>query len=90
LIGRPVIESDAVRGDEDAGAVFTKFAMNENFARRSFAEEREEFGELSGSGSGEAANRKRNKVNAERFRLEPLPIAGVMRFAAEIDDGGDT
>jgi hypothetical protein len=69
LIGRPVIESDAVSGDENARAVFAKFAMNKNILRRNVAEQREEFRKLCGSRRGESADGNGNEVNAEGFRL---------------------
>ena len=89
LIRRPVIKSNAVGGDEYAGAVLTKFAMHENFLRRKFAEESEELGELRGSGIGKAAHRNGNKMNAEGFGAGTFLFADAMRFAAQINDGGD-
>ena len=67
LIGRPVIEGDAVGGDEDAGAILAILTVNENLLRRRSAKEVEKFGELSRGGIGEAANGKRDEANAERF-----------------------
>lgn len=84
-----MIEGDAVGGDENSGTVLTEFAMNENFLRRSLAEKREEFGELSGGGGRESTDRNGDKVNAERMRLRPFPLTGAGRFTAQIDDGGD-
>jgi hypothetical protein len=84
-----VIEGDAVGSDEDTCAVFAKFAVDKNFLRRNFAKESEKFSELSGTGSGEAADGKENEVNAEGFCLEALLIARVGKFTAQIDDGGD-
>jgi hypothetical protein len=89
LIGRPMIEGDAICRDEDTGAVLAKFTMNKNFLRRRTAEEGEKFRELSGSRIGETANGKRNEVNAERFRLDTLAIAEARKFGAQINDGGD-
>jgi len=46
LLGGPVLKGDAIGSDEDAGAVFAEFAMDKDFLRRGFAEEREELREL--------------------------------------------
>ena len=82
LIGGPVIEGNAVGGDEYAGAVLAKFAMDKNFLRRGFAEQSEELGELRGSGIRKAANRNGNKMNAEKFGASAFLVARVRRFAA--------
>ena len=89
LIGRPVIKGNAVGGDEYAGAVLTIFAVNENLLRRRFAEKSEELGELRGSGIGKSADGNRNKTNAKRLGAGTLLIAGVRRFATQVDNGGD-
>ena len=77
LIGRPVIEGDAVGGDKNSGAILAKFAVNKNLFQGSLSEHEKKFGELSGGGNGEAANRNGDKVNSERFRLEAFLLAGV-------------
>jgi len=89
LIGRPVIEGDAVGGDEYAGAIFTEFAVNENCLRRGFAEQLEKFGELRGSGRGKSAHGNGVEVNAERLRFQPFAIARLRRFSAQIHDSVD-
>jgi len=89
LPGGPVLKGDAIGGDEDAGAVFAKFAMDEDFLRRSFAEEREELRELCGSRIGEAADGDVHETQTEGFRLVTFVFAGLRCFEAEINDGGD-
>ena len=89
LLGGPVLKGDAIGSDEDAGAVFAEFAMDKDFLRRGFAEEREEFRELCGSRIGEAADGNVHKAQTEGFRAVPFLFAGLRRFAAEVDDGGD-
>ncbi len=85
-----MLEGNPVGGDEDAGTILAKFAVNEDFLGRRFTKEREEFGELNGSRRGETADRDGNEVNAERIRTCTFLIASVRGFAAQIDDGGDT
>lgn len=46
LVGGPVVKGDAVGGNENAGAVFAVFAVNENGLRRGFAEKSEKLNEL--------------------------------------------
>lgn len=89
LIGRPVIEGDAVGGDEDTRAVLAEFTMNVDFLRRCILEEHKKFGQLSGGGRGESADWNRDEMNAQRIRACAFLIAGVMRFAAQINDRGD-
>ena len=76
-LGRPVLEGDAIGGDEHAGAVFTKFAVDKNLLRRVFAEEREELRELSGRRNGETANGNVHKTQTERFREATLVFASL-------------
>ena len=82
LIRRPVIKSNAVGGDEYAGAVLTKLTMDENFLRRRLAKESEELSELRRSRIGETADGNGNKMNAERFGAGTFLFADVMGFAA--------
>lgn len=89
LVGGPVLEGDAVGSDENPGAIFAKFAMNENLLRRSGADEGEELRELRGGGIGETTNGNRDKMNAEGFGTRTFLSASVRRFAAQINDGGD-
>lgn len=89
LIGRPALEGNAVGGDEDAGAILAKFAVNEDFLGRRFTKESEELGELNGGRRGETADRNRNEVNAERIGARTFQISSVGSFTAQVDDGGD-
>src|SRR5208337_510249 len=77
LLGGPVLKGDAIGGDENAGAVFAKFAMDKDFLRRGFAEQREETGELCGSRIGEAADGDVHKTQTEGFRAVTLVFAGL-------------
>ncbi len=77
LLGAPVLKGDAIGGDEYAGAGFAKFAMDKDFLRRGFAEEREELRELRGRRSGEAADGDVHKTQTERFRAVTFVFAGV-------------
>ena len=65
LAGGPVLDGDAVGGDEDAGAVVTELAMNEYSWRRRFAEEREELRELRGRRNGETADGDVHKMQTK-------------------------
>lgn len=69
-----MFEGHTVGGDENAGAVFAIFAMDENFLPR-FADQREKFGELCGSRNGETAYRNGNEMHAERFRTKAFLLA---------------
>lgn len=89
LVGRPMIEGDAVGSDEHSGTVLAKLTVNENFLRRRTLQKLEKFGELCGSGIGETANGKRNEMNAQRFSLLLLAIAKMARLGAQINDDGD-
>jgi len=89
LLGGPVLKGDAISGDEDAGAVFAEFAMDEDFLRRGFAQEREKLRELCRSRIGKAADGDVHKTQAEGFGAKTLVFAGLRRFVAEVDDGGD-
>jgi len=77
LLGGPVLKGDAIGGDEDAGAGFAIFAMDKDFLRRGFAEEREELRELCGRRSGEATDGDVHKTQTERFRAVAFVFAGV-------------
>jgi hypothetical protein len=59
-----VIEGNAAGGNKNACAIFTEFAMNEDFLSRSLVKKREEFSKLSGSGRGKSADRNGDEVNA--------------------------
>ncbi len=87
LFGGPVLESDAIGGDKDAGAVFAKFAVNEYCLRSLFAEEEEELRELRGRRSGETVDGNLHETQTHRFRETALVFAGARRFAAEVNDG---
>jgi len=77
LLGGPVLEGDAVRGDEDAGAVFSKFAMDEYFLWRSFADEPKELRQLLGRRIGKTADGDTYKTQAEGFREVALVFASL-------------
>lgn len=84
-----MLEGNAVGGDEDAGTVFAKFAVDENFLNGSFAEERKKPGELPGSRSRETADRNRNEMHSERFGAKTFLLAQRGRFAAQVNDRGN-
>jgi len=84
-----MFERDAIRGDENAGAILAKFAMNKNLLERRLAQKSEIFSKLLGGRWREPADRNRNKMNAERFRFLAFAFAQMRRFAAQIDNGSD-
>ena len=89
LLGRPMVEGQAIGGHKNTGAIFAEFTMNEDSPARRPTEEREELRELSGSWIGEPSHGNRNKFEAERFGASVFRFAGERRFVAQIDDGGD-
>ena len=89
LIGGPVIKSDAIRGNKDAGAVFSEMAVNENPFSGIAAKEGKELRDLLIAGSGPATDRKMNEADSQGFGLLAFPINLVGILAAKIDDGGD-
>jgi len=89
LVGGPVLDGDAIGGDEDAGAVFAEFAVNEYCLRSRFAEEGEELRKLRGRGSGETVDGNVYKTQAKGFREMALVFEGARRFTAKVNDGGD-
>jgi len=84
-----MVEGDAIRGDEDSGAIFAETAVNENLFVSFAAKDRKEPRNLLIAGSGPAANGKMNEAHSQGFRLLAFPINLVGIFAAKIDDGGD-
>jgi len=77
LLGGPVLEGDAIGGDEDAGAIFSIFAMNEYFLWRGFADKPEELRKLLGRRIGETADGDTYKTQAEGFRDVALLFANL-------------
>lgn len=84
-----MIEGDAIRGDEDAGAIFAEAAVHEDLFVGFAAKDGKELRDLLVAGSGPAADGKMNEADSKGFRLLAFPINFVRILAAEIDDGGD-
>src|ERR1700739_5005865 len=89
LLGGPMVEGNAIAGDEDAGAIVAEATMNKNGFARSLAEQGKKLCDLRGRWIGKTADRNRNETDAESFGARAFQLAGVGRFAAQIDDGGD-
>ena len=92
LVGGPMIEGDAIGGDEDAGAIFPETAVNEDFfagVAGIAAKDGKELRDLFIAGSGPAADGKMNEADSQGFSLFTFPINLVGILAAKIDDGGD-
>ncbi len=84
-----MIEGDAIRGDEDAGAILSKTAMNENLFVGAAAKDGKKLRDLLVAGSGPAADRKMKEADSQGFGLLTFPSNFVRILAAKIDDGGD-
>lgn len=84
-----MIEGDAIRGDEDAGAILSKTAMNENLFVGAAAKDGKKLRDLLVAGRGPAADRKMNEADSQGFGLLTFPSNFVRILAAKIDDGGD-
>ena len=89
LVRGPMIKSDAIGGDEEAGAIFSKTTMNENPFLGIAAKDGKELRDLLVAGSGPAANGKMDEADSQGFRSLAFPINFVGILAAKIDDGGD-
>jgi hypothetical protein len=89
LLGSPILKGDAIGSDEDASAIFAKFAMDENGLWRRFLKKREEARELFVAGRREATHGNVDETQAESFSFAAFVFDGGVRFAAQIDDGGD-
>lgn len=89
LLSGPFFNGHPIGGDEDAGAVFAKPAMDENFLCRLIAEEREESNDLLIAGSGPLIDGDMDETHAQGFDLLAFPedFSGI--FEAKIDDGVD-
>ena len=84
-----MVKGDAIRGDEDSGAIFAESAVNEDLFVGLAAKDGKELRNLLIAGSGPAANGKMNEAYSQCFRLLAFPIDLVGIFAAKIDDGGN-
>jgi len=89
LLRGPAFVSHAIGGDENAGAIVAKTAMEENFFFGIVAKESEEGGDLIVGGRRPSTDRNADETDAERFGLPALPGNFVGIFAAQIDDGSD-
>src|SRR5277367_246148 len=89
LFGRPVIEGHAVRGDEDAGAIFSIVAVNKNGFGGVVAKNREKLNNLRVGWSGKTTHGNVHETQTKRFDL--LTLGGNVRvvFETKIYDGGD-
>ncbi len=89
LISRPLLHSHAVDGGEQAGAIVTEAAVDEDFLPRAVAQEEEKLDHLFIGWRRPAADRNVDKAHAQRFDVLALPKQLFAIFAAQIDDGGD-
>src|SRR5438128_2654663 len=88
LIGRPVLESHAIRRDENAGAIIAEPAVDKDFLMP-VLEERKKLCDLFVGGRRPAAGFDIHEAHAERFRLFALALNQILIVAAKIHDGGD-
>lgn len=89
LIGSPVVQGNAVSGDENAGAIVTETAVEEDFLPRIVAEEREKLDELFIGRRRPATDGNLYKTHAQGFGALALPVECLTVFAAQVNDGGD-
>ena len=89
LVRRPVIERDAIGSDKNSGAIFTEFAMDENFLQRRFTHDRKKFRKLRRSRRRKSSDGNRNEMHAERFSSQFFLRTCLRRFTSQIHDGGD-
>jgi len=89
LIGRPVIESDTIGGDEHASAVVAEPAVNKDSLPGRLTKERKELCKLRGSGIRETANGNGDEVHAERLGTRVFWLSGARGAGTQIDDGSD-
>src|SRR5690348_2228522 len=89
LLRRPAFIGHAIGGDENAGAIVAKTAMDENSFFGIVAKENEERSNLIVGRRRPSTDGNADKTDAERFGLPAFPGNSVGIFAAQIDDGGD-
>ena len=88
LVGRPVIVSHAIGGDENAGAIVAEAAVDEDFFFV-ILEEGKKLRDLFVGGRRPSAYRNIDEAHAGGFGLLAFPFDFVWVFAAKVDDGGD-
>ena len=90
LFVRPVLEGHAVRGDENAGAIFAVVTMNEDDCGRVVTKNREKFDDLRVRWGGKTTHRDVHETQTERLSLPAFGGDIAVVFEAKIYDGGDT
>src|SRR5271169_4090110 len=88
LFGLPVIEGHAVRGDENAGAIFAIVAVNKNGFGGVVAKNREKLNDLCVGRSGKTADGDVHEMQTKRFDLLALASDVCIVFEAKIYDSG--
>lgn len=89
LLRGPMIEGDAIGGDENASAIMAEAAMDENGFARRLPQQGKKLRDLRGRGIGEATNGDGHKTHAEGFGACAFLFARARRFAAQINDRSD-
>src|SRR5262249_1359446 len=85
----PALKSNAVCGDENAGAIVAKPAMDIDFFSGLLLKKREELNQFPVLGRRPAAGMNVDESHAERFRTFSLRCNSTLAFAAKIHNGGD-
>ena len=89
LVSSPFLGSNAISGDEDAGAILAKAAVHEDLVPRIVVEEREKLHDLFVGWGRPAIDGDVDKTHAEGFGVLALPFDFFAVFTAQVDDGVD-
>lgn len=90
LLCGPFFINHAVGGHEDASAIVTKVAVDEDFLAGIIAEEREKLDDLLVIGRSPAVDGDVDEMHAEGFGELALARDGCRGFRAKINNGHDT
>src|SRR5438132_12120118 len=86
LFRGPLFESHAIGSDENASAIVTKAAVNENFLPRFAAKQRQELNHLLVSRRRPAADGDVHKAHSKRLGMLAFPGDFFLVFTAKIDN----
>jgi len=89
LFRGPLLDTYAIEGGENAGAIVAEVAVHEDFLPRIVSEKRKKLDDLFVGWGRPTIDGDVDKAQAEGFRVLAFPRDFVAILAAQIDDGGD-
>ena len=89
LLGGPFLDSHAIGGNEDAGAIITEAAVHENFFFGIIVEKGKELNYVLIRWRGPSTDRNMHETHTQRLSLLAFPRNRPGIFASQIDNSGD-